>query len=445
MTEFKPRPIRYKELECNGDGFTFANHSRADSKTIAKALQGMPPVLEQLSKNRRKSWWGAQVRLYGLKGKDWSIDVCRAVLREALDKGTLKVPPALVDTEERMKKEYFVQREKDIENHKKMVEEEKRKIIEKDEKFRAASTDEEKVKIDVRRFLEEKFGSDDVTFVVIPYHYFYGVDAIVRQLKLFSARPIWNRRLKDNIVVVAITEKIALRERDRIDREMQEQTIAMEQEKWDTLNKKRLDLISVDGNAESPTGHWALHMPELYDNNCWEHSDGECIIELPSFNPSEEYAYAEFKFVQIKGYFKIHVGKDTEKWQGVELKVDWEGWGDDDGGEYDLETQHVASIMFTSASECCGTIDGWFGPWKFKGVKVSHETEVTAEKCQEEYESAKKTWDGYRAEYNEDEEYPEDDEDESMDEEEDESMDEVKLEPAEAEGTLPAMKQEEEH
>ena len=200
----------------------------------------------------------------------------------------------------------------------------------------------------------------------------------------------------------------------------------MEQGKWTMLNKKRLELISVEGNRESPSGNWVLHMPELYDYNYWDPSDEQCTIALPEYNPADESAYAKFKFVEFKGYFKIHLGKAEGNWQGVEFKVDWEGWAaDGDGGEYDLETQHFASIMFTSASECRGTIDGWFGgPWKFQGVKVSHETEKTAEKCKSKYEYVKKDWDEQRAQYFEtsdptkwyrrgrEEEYEDEDEDE---------------------------------
>src|SRR5438045_433218 len=139
---------------------------------------------------------------------------------------------------------------------------------------------------------------------------------------------------------------------------MKEEKIAMEQAKWNMLNKKRLELIFMDRNGESPVGHWVLHMPELYDYNYWEHSDGECTLDLPEYNPGNEYAYAKFKFVDFKGYVKIHLVKDMDTWEGVELKVDWEGWGDEDGGEYNLDTRHVAAITFTSASECRGYIDG---------------------------------------------------------------------------------------
>ena len=108
-----------------------------------------------------------------------------------------------------------------------------------------------------------------------------------------------------------------------------------------------------------------------------------------------------------------------------------------------MGTRHVALITFTSASECHGYIDGWFGgPWKFEGVKISHGTDVPAKKCKMKYELDKKHWDEYRADYfdtcNPDrwywcEEDEDEDEDCSVKEEGDESMEEVTIEPAQAE------------
>src|SRR5438552_1651807 len=125
MTDFKPKPVPYKELESIGDGFTFANHRQADPRTIIDALQGTPHAQERVPVKRRKSWWVAQVRLYGLKCKD-SIDVCKETLRAAIARGPLRVPLALADTEEHMNKEYHAKREQGIENHRKAIEEEKR-------------------------------------------------------------------------------------------------------------------------------------------------------------------------------------------------------------------------------------------------------------------------------------------------------------------------------
>jgi len=230
-------------------------------------------------------------------------------------RGPLRVPPVLIDVEECMNKEYYIKHEQDIENHRKKVEEERRKIIEKHEKFRVVSTDDEKARIDMRRFLQEKFGSEDVTFVILcDWEYHDGIEAIVHQHGLFNANTSSWHAPGSKIVVIATTNTIAVGERDRIDQELKDEKIAMEQGKWNTLNMKRSELIFQEGNGENPTGKWILHILELYDYNYWKHSDGECIIDLPSFNLAEEYAYAKFRFVDFKRYFKIRVEKDMKSW-----------------------------------------------------------------------------------------------------------------------------------
>jgi hypothetical protein len=367
--------------------------------------------------------------LYGLKAKDWSVDTCKAVLRDAIARGPLRIPPALIDAEERMNKEYHVKREQ----HEKAIEEEKRRITETDQKFRAATTDEDRAKIDVKRFLQEKFGSEDVAFFIIrdlQYDEWVGIPAMVAQLGLFCVR-IDDWRQPGDTVIVATTNDIAFREKNRIVQERKEETAAQDEEKWNTLNKKPLELKLAEGDDESPAGQWALHMPDFYHHNRWTHSDGECNIYLAEYNPADEYAYAKFKFVNFKGYFEINLVKDM---QGVELKGDWEGRvAVDDGtssGDCDFETRNIVATTFTSASECRGYIDGWFGDWEFKGVKVSHEADVMAEKCKMKFERDKKEWDKLRAchfDTSDSEKWYQsgNEEDDEKCSEEDESMDEV--------------------
>src|SRR5271154_4309 len=109
------RPVRHNGLECYGDGFTFASHPRADTATIVEALQsaGSKVKSAEISKNqkidRKKSWWSAQARLYGLRGPDWSIGTCMELLRKALEKGLLEVPQKLKDAEARANKEYAIE------------------------------------------------------------------------------------------------------------------------------------------------------------------------------------------------------------------------------------------------------------------------------------------------------------------------------------------------
>jgi len=131
--------LRYKEFEYSGQGLTFANHRRADPKTIVEALQ--TPNAPGFPKGKKcKGWRGAQVRLYGLKGKYWSVDGCRKVLQEALSKGPLNVPSSLKESEERLNKEY-----------ERRIELVKREAIERDEKYQAVTTDQEKARINLER------------------------------------------------------------------------------------------------------------------------------------------------------------------------------------------------------------------------------------------------------------------------------------------------------
>lgn len=382
--------LRYQELEYRGRELTFAKHRRANPKTIVEALQN-PNALDWLPKgNRRKSWWGAQARLYGLKGKDWSIDECRKVLQEALSKGPLDVPSSLKEAEERLNKEY-----------ERRVEEAKREATEKDEKYQAATTDQEKARIDLERLLKEKFREDTCTlFVLRDCGSDYDVQKAARHLG-FKLHCSATRELlppRTSIVAVARDFDTANGERQRIDGENVKVKAAIDDAKWAGLTGKRQELVSRDGDGGSPAGHWVLHMPMLYDYNNWDR-ERDCIIDLPSFNPTDETVYASFQFVEFVGWLKIDFSKVKEDWRGAELNVEWEGHAEleCDGDEYDLDTRHVAAITFASASECHGTIDGWFGAWEFKGVKVSAETDVAADECKEKFELEKQRWDELRS------------------------------------------------
>ena len=71
--------LKHGKLECSGSGFTFASHQRASPSTLAFDL-GLQPRLTpsgRISKKQDrpkhpKSWWEAQVRLYGLKCTKWT-------------------------------------------------------------------------------------------------------------------------------------------------------------------------------------------------------------------------------------------------------------------------------------------------------------------------------------------------------------------------------------
>jgi hypothetical protein len=95
-------PLKYGKLECYGTGFTFSTH-RCESPSALALELGLKPHLTPLGRiskrkhdppKRSRSWWEAQVRLYGLKCSKWTIDRMKEVLRVALQKG-LEVPDDL--------------------------------------------------------------------------------------------------------------------------------------------------------------------------------------------------------------------------------------------------------------------------------------------------------------------------------------------------------------
>src|SRR5271155_3229593 len=109
-------PLKYGKLECSGDGFPFSPHRRADLSTIALELgnDNRPPPASRISKKqtttkRPKSWWEAQVRLYGLQCSKWTIDGMKAVLTTALQNG-LEVPEDLKTREQELNEEYQTDR-----------------------------------------------------------------------------------------------------------------------------------------------------------------------------------------------------------------------------------------------------------------------------------------------------------------------------------------------
>lgn len=54
---------------------------------------------------------------------------------------------------------------------------------------------------------------------------------------------------------------------------------------------------------------------------------------------------------------------------------------------------NVGLIIFSSATECHGSLEGWFGGlYEFKGFKVSKDSDITAIKGRREYEEAKEGW-----------------------------------------------------
>jgi hypothetical protein len=105
-----PPVLKHGKFECSDSGLTVAGHKRAPLADITHALSGRvekrtikKKATEKVEK-QPKSWWEAQVRLYGLECNKWTIGHMQAVLQTAVESGYLEVPEDLKKVEKMLNK-----------------------------------------------------------------------------------------------------------------------------------------------------------------------------------------------------------------------------------------------------------------------------------------------------------------------------------------------------
>jgi hypothetical protein len=107
-----PSALKFEKFECRGKGLLFAGNQR-ESPTGLKFALGiltlgriLPGGGEKIIKEKYpKTWWEAQVRLYGLKCSKWTVENMKQVLCHAVEAG-IEVSEEVKELEERLNKEY---------------------------------------------------------------------------------------------------------------------------------------------------------------------------------------------------------------------------------------------------------------------------------------------------------------------------------------------------
>ena len=203
--------------------------------------------------------------------------------------------------------------------------------------------------------------------------------------------------------------EIIEREGQRLWLEVENQIAAIDKEVCEELEELRQELLKESGDGGNPAGAWILFMPqysgESYDgirHDEWSASR----LDIPPYDPAQTDVYAMFQFVFKEGALKINFGESAGRWEGVELKFSWEGYGHHfpELGDDRLHAENTRTITFTSPSECHGAVKGWIGsPFHFNGYKVNlmtfvngWTTRLTESLCKEEYEKQKAWADGIR-------------------------------------------------
>ena len=304
------------------------------------------------------------------------------------------MPQKLKDAEARANKEYANQGAK-------VGEMEEYVARARDNRYRAATTDENRVNVDAKRFLREKFDGD-VDFVVLRgmRHNYYN---LVKSFNLCEADTPCEDESDGRILVIGRDDCAVRREIEGIKDEVEKERAANQKAKLDEFEELRQELIK-SGDGGNPSGRWVLHMPEYVKAHCFDFGPGDKKdfgLDIPRFEEEDESIYAKFGFVAFSGWFKINFGEPKGSWLGAKMEFEWDGYEEAMRSSIVLDERdwNTGSITFTSASKCHGTIAGWFGgPFDFIGFKVSSESCVSASKCKEDYEERKEYMNSVRKE-----------------------------------------------
>jgi len=312
--------LKYRKFECRGDGLMVAGHKRALSDDIKRALPGNTdnkgPRTQKASgkvEKHPKSWWEAQVRLYGLKCDKWTIGNLQAVLEAAVQCGALEVPSELKRLENQLNKIYL---------HRDNLEE-----------------------------MSSEDSDDDDDSVLTPD------DSYV--INRFCPTDIGNSTMEQ-----------WLERRNKRAENIRNRTLAK------TNRDHSLLLLTKNGGGKDPFGTWQIDCPGIL-NEWPDHENAEqgmtWIIHPPLENDTHSWCSFD-QLVIIEGVMGIEWGckkLERKRWLNVKRSFRFRGLS---SGDYDfccIDEANKGWIKFTSEHECHGQFDCQFaGPWEFTGKKV---------------------------------------------------------------------------
>ena len=312
-------PLTHDKFECTGTGLTFSGHNRASPISIEYALgirtlgRILPGGGEKIIQEKhRKSWWEAQVRLYGLKCSKWTINGMKEVLMKVVD--GLEVPAELQDLEARLNREY--------------------QALEKENRLAKQSTGtgrknatlgDHAPKINTTAANQSSPEHSDQNKAVHDDYHAKTVFARTRQL-----------------------------------------------EKMNRLHRQLLE--SPSGPGDDIFGTWQFDCKEVCESYCSDDiwSDSEAIWGIHRPQAGELCLWVSMDHIVVEGVLCLE-WKDPKNWKGSKLNFVWRGR---ETGESDIQCDDAwnnGHIIFTSPYECSGIMNCEFGdePWEFTGKKIS--------------------------------------------------------------------------
>jgi hypothetical protein len=400
-TQPAPEPSKYGAFECRGDGLTCSEHHRADIPTLRRAVKTQQvPRTAPMSKNARKKWWAAQVKLYGLVCTAWDVNNCIKVLRAALENGLEGVPEYIAKTETELNEGYA---------KRKLEWEDKRGTLPalRDEKYNAASRDEVKAIIDPGRFLTESQGKVKVLRGV------RGNNLMMVHLRDMARRHHLDVQClgrSDSVMIIGkkvdvkaekarLLPEIAAEDEEvrRQNKEKKRQATERRRQAEAAEKKARLEakaaakarheeLVRTGGGSDI-TGHWYLESPELDARRVEQGTfdeDDQHEMDIAAHQPGSEYLWAEFGLWWEDGWIRIRLPEGPIL-SGVEMKFGWQVEFERYNGVRH-EVPNTGVITFDSPYTCFGSLEGWIGgPFAFRGFKDSVVSRTDPKECERGY------------------------------------------------------------
>jgi hypothetical protein len=314
----RPEVLKEGKFECAGQGLMVAGHKRVSVAEIKRTLSSK--IVKTTSKKKTaekverqpKSWWEAQVRLYGLTCDKWTIGNMQAVLDVAIQTRTLEVPHDVKALEKKLNKMY-----ENWDNIEEM-----------------SSDDDDDSEI---RTPDDSMVSDSGTKT--------------------RNRAIDAWREKEKLGRAAVKRTIA-----KMNRDHSLLLLSKEGGGDDVFGTWQIHCPGI--HKEWPDWHdiekgmkWIIHPPLPNNTHSWV-SFNQMVVEgvmgiewRKNDLPKKDW----FNWLNVKREFRFR-GRET--------------------GDYDfccIDEANVGWIVFTSEHECHGVFEVEFGgkPWEFTGKKVS--------------------------------------------------------------------------
>ena len=350
-------PLKYGKLQCSGSGFTFASYTRESPATIRAAL-GIDGTL-----SRRRDWWEAQVRLYGVPCSTWTIEGMKMALKMQLKKGELCVSHEL----NRMAQVYndkYHSDNKAIENRASNPQPLTRLSR---EEARTAVNDQTRLFWEVR-MLGAVIGVPGL-----------GWRERKRIHRAAERQGLYTKTISGDLLLVARNSQELMRETKKDAEEAAARARVLEEERKarEIARKAEIDRMhqeTVESGNEDIAGTWILEM-RIYRIR------GYAELSMQFAVPDDGTIWATYNI--------LHKGVLQMEWNGPNQagnkSFEWTKTSGVDTFDFDYDNHKgTGTITFISPYTC----EGMWDSHEFTGRKVSNEVTAMREQCKADFDKA---------------------------------------------------------